>query len=89
VTLAAEFVEEVGESGFEVVGWVVVVAGGGVFGSGPGVWGVGGLVVLGRGCAGRDADVERLDGVGLGSAVDAVVFVGGAVGLDDVFFFEV
>jgi hypothetical protein len=37
VTLAAEFVEEVGESGFEVVGWVVVVAWGGVFGSGPGV----------------------------------------------------
>jgi hypothetical protein len=52
-------------------------------------WGVGGLVVLGRGCIGRDADVQGLEWVGLGSAVDAVVFVGGAVGLDDVFFFEV
>jgi hypothetical protein len=57
------------------------------------------LLLAGMGClagpcldrirVGRDADVECLDWVCLGCAVDAVAFVGGAVGFHDVCFLEV
>lgn len=53
-----------------------------------GLWQGRGGLFLGVGVGG-EADVEALDGVGLGFAVGAVAFGGGAVGFDYVFFFEV